>query len=144
MDVNTAVKRLRESVGLSQQAFATELGLSIRSIANYERDRVPEREVLVRLVGFAMKHQQPRLAQVFSDAMIADLDPIKRWAEMGRFIERVLPAYRGQLANVRRDLQNKDVDPETRIAEAVERLELIESVMGRNFSRWFRKPEANK
>lgn len=41
-----AVKALRAHFGDSQQAFATRFGLSIRSIANYEKDRRPEDRVL--------------------------------------------------------------------------------------------------
>ena len=37
-----AVKGLRAHFGESQQAFATRFGLSIRSVANYEKNRKPE------------------------------------------------------------------------------------------------------
>ncbi len=144
MDVSTAVKRLRESAGLSQQAFATAMGLSIRAVANYEKDRTPEREVLVRFMVFAMKHNQPKLANIFSAATTKDLDPVKKWAQMGKLIEGVLPVYRRHLTGVIDDLRNQDVDPEIRISEAIEKLEIIEDAMGRNFSRYFPKPEASK
>jgi transcriptional regulator with XRE-family HTH domain len=144
MDVSTAVKRLRENTGLSQQAFATEMGLSIRAVANYEKDRTPEREVLVRFMVFAMKHNQPKLADIFSAATTKDLDPIKKWTQMGRVIEGVLPVYRSNLRGIIDDLRNQGVDPEIRISEAIEKLEIIEGAMGRNFSRYFPKPEASK
>jgi transcriptional regulator with XRE-family HTH domain len=35
-NLSSAVKQLRKRLGESQQAFATRLGLSIRTIANYE------------------------------------------------------------------------------------------------------------
>lgn len=144
MDVSTAVKRLRESVGLSQQAFATEMGLSIRAVANYEKDRMPEREVLVRFMAFAMKHNEPKLANIFSDAATKDLEQINKWTQMGRLVERVLPVYRSNLRGIIDDLRNQSVDPEIRTTEAVEKLEIIESVMGRNFSRYFPKREASE
>jgi len=144
MDVSTAVKRLRESVGLSQQAFATEMGLSIRAVANYEKDRMPEREVLVRFMAFAMKHNEPKLANIFSDAATKDLEQINKWTQMGRLVERVLPVYRSNLRGIIDDLRNQSVDPEIRITEAIEKLEIIESVMGRNFSRYFPKREASE
>jgi transcriptional regulator with XRE-family HTH domain len=144
MDVSTAVKRLRESTGLSQQAFATEMGLSIRAVANYEKDRTPEREVLVRFMVFAMKHNQPKLADIFSAATTKDLDPIKKWSQMGRLIEEVLPVHRSNLRGIIDDLRNQRVDPEIRISEAIEKLEIIESAMGRNFSRYLPKREASE
>jgi len=144
MDVSTAVKRLRENTGLSQQAFATEMGLSIRAVANYEKDRTPEREVLVRFMVFAMKQNQPKLADIFSAATTKDLDPIKKWTQMGRLIEGVLPVYRSNLRGIIDDLRNQGVDPEIRISEAIEKLEIIEGAMGRNFSRYFPKTEASK
>jgi transcriptional regulator with XRE-family HTH domain len=73
MDLVTAVNRLREALGMSQQAFANELGLSIRAIANYEKDRRPKPKVLALLQGLAAKHGQPELDGVFRAALHEDL-----------------------------------------------------------------------
>lgn len=52
MQINAAVKKLREVAGETQQAFATRLGISIRGLANYESNRVPPLVVLARLQQF--------------------------------------------------------------------------------------------
>jgi len=50
-----ATKRLRKLLGESQQAFATRLGLSIRTIANYEGGRRPSGKSLLALANTATK-----------------------------------------------------------------------------------------
>ena len=54
--VADAVRELREALGDSQQAFATRMGLSIRAVANYEKDRVPIGPILM-----AMYHQAEKI-----------------------------------------------------------------------------------
>jgi transcriptional regulator with XRE-family HTH domain len=68
--VNTtdAVKALRAHLGQSQQAFATGLGLSIRAIANYEKDRTPSTFALERLRKAAQESRRGDLADVFDAA----------------------------------------------------------------------------
>jgi len=67
MDLTTAIKRLRQSLNMSQQAFANELGLSIGAITNYERGREPEGKSLGSLYQIAMKHGQFKVADVFRE-----------------------------------------------------------------------------
>ena len=52
-NLNTAVKELRNALGLSQQAFATQLGLSIRAVVNYEKNRAPTARALAQLEQLA-------------------------------------------------------------------------------------------
>jgi transcriptional regulator with XRE-family HTH domain len=73
MDLATAVKKLRAALNMSQQAFANELGLSIRAIANYEKDRIPEPKVLARLQQLAMKHRLYELNAAFHAALMFDV-----------------------------------------------------------------------
>lgn len=58
MTINQAVKALREGLGQSQQAFATNLGISISGLANYERDRIPPIELLVKFASLARESSQ--------------------------------------------------------------------------------------
>jgi transcriptional regulator with XRE-family HTH domain len=64
-----AVKELRSALGLSQQAFATQLDLSIRAVVNYEKDRAPAARALARLERLASVTEHPELARVFRDAL---------------------------------------------------------------------------
>jgi transcriptional regulator with XRE-family HTH domain len=64
-----AVRQLRFRLNLSQQAFATRLGLSISAIANYERDRRPTQEVLSELKKLAEANGLAELANTFQGAL---------------------------------------------------------------------------
>ena len=68
-NLNTAVKELRNALGLSQQAFATQLGLSIRAVVNYEKNRAPTARALAHLEQLASDNHHPELARIFRDAL---------------------------------------------------------------------------
>jgi transcriptional regulator with XRE-family HTH domain len=68
-NLNAAVKELRRALGLSQQAFATQLGLSIRAVVNYEKDRSPTARALAQLEQLASDNDHPELAHIFRDAL---------------------------------------------------------------------------
>jgi transcriptional regulator with XRE-family HTH domain len=72
-NLNVAVKELRRAVGLSQQAFATQLGLSIRAVVNYEKDRAPTARALAQLEQLASDNNHPELARIFRDALGSEL-----------------------------------------------------------------------
>lgn len=69
----SAVKKLRAALGLTQPAFARRIGVSIRAIANYEKDREPKGEILQRLASLAARHNFNDLAKVFADAFAAEV-----------------------------------------------------------------------
>jgi transcriptional regulator with XRE-family HTH domain len=69
MDLGTAVRKLREKTGDSQQAFANRLGLSIRAIVNYERDRTPAPKALVAMAYLAASYRQVPLVYKFVNAL---------------------------------------------------------------------------
>ena len=71
--IHDAVKELRKALSLSQQAFATKLGLSIRAIVNYEKDRAPTARALAQLEKLAADNDQPELARLFADALAGQL-----------------------------------------------------------------------
>jgi len=68
MQINAAIKKLRESLGESQQSFATRLGISIRGLANYETSRVPSVVVLAKLQELA------KLQKNLPDTVIQAID----------------------------------------------------------------------
>src|ERR1022692_4766670 len=68
-----AVKKLRSALGLTQPAFAKRVGLSVRAIANYEKDREPGGEVLRRFASLAARHNLDSLAKIFNDAFAEEI-----------------------------------------------------------------------
>jgi transcriptional regulator with XRE-family HTH domain len=79
MELTEAVKALRGRLKESQQAFATRLGISIRGLVNYEKDREPPLALLLKLAAVAREAGDERLADVF------------QWA----FYEQITGATRG-------------------------------------------------
>lgn len=73
MTLPVAVRTLREASGLSQQAFADRVGLSIRAIANYEKDRPPSARSLLQFAKLASQLSLPDLSAVFSKAFQAEV-----------------------------------------------------------------------
>jgi transcriptional regulator with XRE-family HTH domain len=73
LSLNTAVKELRRALGLSQQAFASELKLSIRAVVNYEKSRAPSARALAQLEQLASDNDHPELARIFRDALGSEL-----------------------------------------------------------------------
>jgi transcriptional regulator with XRE-family HTH domain len=67
------VRELRQHLGESQQAFATRLGLSIRAIANYEKDRRPTGMALLALARAAAAAGLGLLTDHFMSALMEEL-----------------------------------------------------------------------
>jgi transcriptional regulator with XRE-family HTH domain len=65
MELTKAVKALRGRLNESQQAFATRLGISIRGLVNYEKDREPPLALLLKLAAVAREAGDEKLADVF-------------------------------------------------------------------------------
>lgn len=65
MELTKAVKALRGRLNESQQAFATRLGISIRGLVNYEKDREPPLALLLKLAAVAREAGDEKLANVF-------------------------------------------------------------------------------
>jgi transcriptional regulator with XRE-family HTH domain len=95
-----AVRELRQHFGESQQAFANRLGLSIRAIANYEKDRRPTGMALVSLARAALVAGKRDLTNTFMTALMNELemgDIPFRWMALSRRGERM---YGQILANL--------------------------------------------
>jgi len=76
MKLNAAVKQLRAVTNDTQQSLASRLGLSIRAIANYEKDRVPHSAVLLRLAKLAQHVGREDLAEVFQAGLSTELKEV--------------------------------------------------------------------
>jgi transcriptional regulator with XRE-family HTH domain len=69
MRTQDAVKKLRESLGLSQEEFAQKVGVTVRTIARYENDLPPKGAALARLHLFANDAGQTAVAKAFESEM---------------------------------------------------------------------------
>ena len=69
----SAVRELRQQLGDSQQAFANRLGLSIRAIAYYEKDRRPTGMALAALGKAAKAAERRDLVNTFMTALSDEL-----------------------------------------------------------------------
>jgi len=76
MKLNEAVQQLRAVTDDTQQSLAQRLGLSLRAIANYEKDRVPHHAVLLRLAKLAQQVGREDLAEVFNAALSTELKEV--------------------------------------------------------------------
>jgi transcriptional regulator with XRE-family HTH domain len=68
------VKELRLRLGESQQKFATDLGISIRGLVNYEKDRDPPFALLMRLSAKAHDAGHRDIEKVFSDSFHSQIE----------------------------------------------------------------------
>lgn len=68
MDIKTAVRELRKSLGDTQQQFANRLNLAISTVVRYELSREPKGAVLIQFHQLAVKNNLTELAKVFWDA----------------------------------------------------------------------------
>lgn len=58
------VRQLRGLSGRSQQSFANRLGISIRAVVNYEKDRRPSAVAMARMAHFAAELKHFELAEM--------------------------------------------------------------------------------
>jgi transcriptional regulator with XRE-family HTH domain len=134
VDLIAAVRNLRKRLGLSQQAFANELGLSLRAIANYEKDRRPSGEELARLYSVSLKHRQKRLAATFKAALTAEQARAAagKRASLGALAVLRLPELESLAFFLSRELDDEDVTPPAKIERARKdvraMLKIIESI----------------
>jgi transcriptional regulator with XRE-family HTH domain len=151
--VNQAVRALRKHVRKTQQVFATELGISISSLNNYERKRIPEPKQLATFATAARVADRPDLADVFSRALghalgwydyysgsgltLITLDPNnpENWYELAcvEALERILTN-----ATQYQDLRHTVM---AAISLVVERQGELELPRQKNWERWVRFEE---
>jgi len=66
--VPAAVRALRASLGESQQAFATRIGISIRALANYEKNRLPSGKALFKMMDLVAESGREDWRALFRQA----------------------------------------------------------------------------
>ncbi len=73
LSVPEAIKELRRRLGRTQQQFANDLGLAIRTIAHYESDRIPKPGQMTVFAKLAAEKNHMDLAAYFNDKIIQSL-----------------------------------------------------------------------
>jgi transcriptional regulator with XRE-family HTH domain len=69
-----AVRALRASLGESQQVFETRIGISIRALANYEKDRLPNGKALFKMMDLAAESNREDWLVLFRRAALAQFE----------------------------------------------------------------------
>lgn len=95
MEITEAVRALRLRLKESQQAFATRLGISIRGLVNYEKDREPPLALLLKLAAVARESGDANLADIF------------QWG----FYEQITTAMQGYRITFLQEDQRADENP---------------------------------
>lgn len=65
--ISEAIWALRNSAGLSQHEFARRLGISVATLARYEKNWEPSIRSLTALAGFAHERGVPKIASIFEN-----------------------------------------------------------------------------
>jgi transcriptional regulator with XRE-family HTH domain len=73
ISVPEAIRELRSRLGRTQQQFANDLGLAIRTIAHYESDRIPKPAQMVVFANLAAENNHMDLAAFLNDKVIQSL-----------------------------------------------------------------------
>lgn len=73
MTPGQAAKAFRKKLGVTQQQFATEAGISIRSVAKYDTGGEPSGSALFALAQLARKHKETQLARIFITALLDEI-----------------------------------------------------------------------
>ena len=73
LSLQQAVRALRHSFGDTQEEFARRLGVSVRSVLNYELDKPPRGIRLIQLMQLANTQNLPQIASVFVHHSLANL-----------------------------------------------------------------------
>ena len=68
-----AIRRLRESLGESQMAFATRMGWHLVTLARYETNYQPNDRALAQLFRLALERDEQYLVRVFLGAVRAEI-----------------------------------------------------------------------
>jgi transcriptional regulator with XRE-family HTH domain len=126
MTLTEAIRELRRLSELSQQFFATELKMSTRALGQYESGKTPEPKQLMAFCAYARKKNRPDLEQIFNEALAWELEPgvqVLLEEDVIRKLARQFEAFEKRL----RQFQAI----EKRLRQCVERIEAIETLLGR-------------
>jgi len=81
VDLPSDVKAIRSKIGLSQSAFAGLLGVSIRTLQEWEQGRRTPKGPAQALLRVADRHPAPLLGfRAFTGWVALESDPVAAWA----------------------------------------------------------------
>ncbi len=131
--VGQAVRELRTALGESQQAFAYRMKTAIRTIARYETVRPPKGRALAELQQVATDTGHQKLANIFKDALIAELGTAGHFAHLGGVAYVVVPRIRDEVAQISSALKDESTAQEVKIEQAIKALDAISLTMTHKF-----------
>jgi transcriptional regulator with XRE-family HTH domain len=131
--VAQAVRELRTALGESQQAFAYRMKTAIRTIARYETVRPPKGRALAELQQVATDTGHPKLANIFKDALVAELGTAGHFAHLGGIAYVVVPGIRDEVGQISSALKDENTAQEVRIEQAIKALNAITATMAQKF-----------
>lgn len=131
--VGQAVRELRTALGESQQAFAYRMKTAIRTIARYETVRPPKGRALAELQQVATDTGHQKLANIFNDALIAELGTAGHFAHLGGIAYVVVPRIRDEVTQTSSALKDENTAQEVRIEQAIRALDAIAATMVHKF-----------
>jgi transcriptional regulator with XRE-family HTH domain len=131
--VGLAVRELRTALGESQQAFAYRMKTAIRTIARYETVRPPKGRALAELQQVATDTGHQKLANIFKDALIAELGSAGHFAHLGGTAYVVVPRIRDEVIHISSALKDENTAQDVRIEQAIKALDAIAATMVHKF-----------
>jgi transcriptional regulator with XRE-family HTH domain len=127
--VSDAVRALRAALDESQQSFAYRMKTAIRTIARYETVRPPKGKALAELYRVAEETGNAELADIFRDALTAEIGVAGKFTELGALASHTIPGIHASLAVLLNHLEYGSASPENKIAEAIQQLKTVISEM---------------
>jgi transcriptional regulator with XRE-family HTH domain len=104
MNINEAVRALRQELGDTQQSFAVRLGLAVSTIVKYEANRTPRVSEISRFLDLALSKKRHDLVEVFAGAMSNELnvktEHVPRTLEERLLVDLLLLVMRNRTAAV--------------------------------------------
>jgi transcriptional regulator with XRE-family HTH domain len=78
-DLSIAIRELRTALGMTQDAFAAQLGTTLTSVARYETNaRIPRAQTLLKLAKLAEKAGKTDLASLFRRTFAVEFRDVTR------------------------------------------------------------------
>jgi hypothetical protein len=105
--------------------------------ARYETVRPPKGKALAEFQKIAAETGNQKVANVFGEALRAELGPVGELVALGLQAQVAIPRVRAELAEVIAVLKNESSDPQQRNAQAIIKLDAVTSMLVKRFRTHF-------
>lgn len=127
MAIQEAVRKLRKHMRMRQDEFAAALGVSVRTVSNYELYSPPKGPMLWELHRLAVNHQLQEEAIVFWNAAAVELGMKDGVLEAAKAAWNRLPAVLNACATI--DSRTEDAEVRKAVDDIRAITETVESVL---------------